>query len=217
MLYASGLFGVWMQAAVGSPVGWVGRTAQFLSGVYFLIAARAALRDAKASGVSVGAAIASFFRESELNYKTLVETLTDAIISTDAQGRILVWNRAAENMFGYVQGEAVGFTIEELAILPDFSKLKSNFAWAKHNITNSKHTRNLREEEKGRGISRGRFNFIQGDERRDRSNPDRQRHHRTKAGAGDVAGERGSAPAVLRIRYHWHRLLEMGRTYFRGQ
>ncbi len=130
MLYASGLFGVWMQTAVGSPVGWVGRTAQFLSGVYFLIAARAALRDAKASGVSVGAAIASFFRESELNYKTLVETLTDAIISTDAQGRILVWNRAAENMFGYVQGEAVGFTIEELAILPDFSKLKSNFAWA---------------------------------------------------------------------------------------
>jgi hypothetical protein len=32
------LFAVFFQRAVGSPIGWVGRTAQYMGGLYFIIA-----------------------------------------------------------------------------------------------------------------------------------------------------------------------------------
>jgi PAS domain S-box-containing protein len=37
-LIAVGLFAVFLQKAVGSPIGWAGRSAQYLSGIYFFIA-----------------------------------------------------------------------------------------------------------------------------------------------------------------------------------
>ena len=47
-------------------------------------------------------------RESEERYRAVVETAGDAIISWDAEDRIVAWNRAAEKMFGYTAGEAIG-------------------------------------------------------------------------------------------------------------
>ena len=44
----------------------------------------------------------------EDRYRALVEAATDAIVSADGQGRIVSWNRAAERMFGYPAGEALG-------------------------------------------------------------------------------------------------------------
>ncbi len=52
-------------------------------------------------------------KESEEQYRSLVQTADDAIISTDGQGNIVFWNRAAEGVFGYTTDEAIGksFTI----------------------------------------------------------------------------------------------------------
>ena len=47
-LIAVGLFGVMMQPSAGSLLGWTGRAAQFLSGVYMLIAAIASVRESRA-------------------------------------------------------------------------------------------------------------------------------------------------------------------------
>lgn len=56
-------------------------------------------------------------RESEEQFRRIAETASDAIISTDAQGRITFWNPGAERAFGYhaneVIGEPVGVLIPE--------------------------------------------------------------------------------------------------------
>jgi PAS domain S-box-containing protein len=47
-------------------------------------------------------------RESEERYRQVVETATDIIVSSDQQGRVVSWNSAAENAFGYSADEVIG-------------------------------------------------------------------------------------------------------------
>ena len=54
LLFAVGLFGVMIQSVAGSPLGWTGRVAQFLSGVYMLMAALASRRELGARGIAMG-------------------------------------------------------------------------------------------------------------------------------------------------------------------
>ena len=46
--------------------------------------------------------------ESEQNVRAIMNTAVDAIITTEAKGTILSFNPAAESMFGYEAGAAVG-------------------------------------------------------------------------------------------------------------
>ncbi len=117
-LIAAGLSAVFLQKAVGSPIGWTGRSTQYLGGIYFIIAVLTALRGARAKGIPLEKAIADFLRQAEEHYRALVETVPDAIISCDHEGRVLLWNSAAERMFGYSRGEAVGSLLIDL-IAPD--------------------------------------------------------------------------------------------------
>jgi PAS domain S-box-containing protein len=63
-------------------------------------------------------AVTSIFQEAEANYKALVETASDAIVSMDSGGRVLLWNRAAERLFEYGMKDAIGLPLKEL-IFPD--------------------------------------------------------------------------------------------------
>ena len=45
---------------------------------------------------------------SEARFRSVVETATDAIITTDAKGRILHWNAAAQQVYGYSARDAIG-------------------------------------------------------------------------------------------------------------
>ncbi len=47
-------------------------------------------------------------RESEERFSAVVQTAADAIISTDASGNIISWNRGAQNIFGYSEEEVLG-------------------------------------------------------------------------------------------------------------
>ncbi len=114
MLFGVGLFGVWVQREVGGPIGWTGRFAQFFSGIYFLNAALVAIHSAYARSISLSEAVAGFFRESELNLKNILETIADAVIPVDANGRILTWNSSARGIFGYSREEVVGFPITKI-------------------------------------------------------------------------------------------------------
>ncbi|HTI64956.1 MAG TPA: EAL domain-containing protein, partial [Gemmatimonadaceae bacterium] len=45
---------------------------------------------------------------SEAHFRSVVESATDAIFTADASGRIIFWNAAAQQVYGYTADEAVG-------------------------------------------------------------------------------------------------------------
>ncbi len=53
-------------------------------------------------------ALLESLKSSETRFRSVVETASDAIISADARGKIVFWNQAAENIFGYPAGEIIG-------------------------------------------------------------------------------------------------------------
>lgn len=56
-------------------------------------------------------------RRSEERYRLLVESSVDAIVGVDADMRIILWNQAAERMFGYPAEEMLGESV--LRIVPE--------------------------------------------------------------------------------------------------
>ena len=62
--------------------------------------------------VELGDIEAAFVNSSALS--ALVATSTDAILSYDLNGKIIIWNRAAERLYGYSDVEAVGQSLEIL-------------------------------------------------------------------------------------------------------
>ena len=57
-------------------------------------------------------------RKAEAWLRTLIETTQDALVSIDRQGRIVMFNPAAERMFGYSRAEIAGQKVNELMAEP---------------------------------------------------------------------------------------------------
>jgi PAS domain S-box-containing protein len=51
-------------------------------------------------------------RQGELRIAKLVDAVTDGVVTVDAEGRIVLCNRAAERIFGVPSGQAIGSPIE---------------------------------------------------------------------------------------------------------
>lgn len=113
---AIGLFAFLVQSAVGSPIGWVGRSANYFGGILSLIAVLSAGRVARHKSLSLEESISIFFSDAESSYKSLVEASSDAIVSFDQEGRIIGWNTSAGNMFGHTRKEAIGSSFFDLVI-----------------------------------------------------------------------------------------------------
>jgi two-component system, cell cycle sensor histidine kinase and response regulator CckA len=95
-LVAAGLFGVMLESVHGSALSWLGRAAQFLSGAYMLVAAHASVRESRAWGVPLEAAL----QDSESRYEALFASSLDAILVTADGGQIVTANPAARALFG---------------------------------------------------------------------------------------------------------------------
>ena len=117
---AVGLVAAIFIPALGSPVNWVSRVMQYIGAGFALVAIIVAGRLARDRGHSLEETLSRFFSNAEAGYKSLIETATDAIVVFDAADRVLVWNQAAEQMFGYSSREAIGSSFFALAI-PDES------------------------------------------------------------------------------------------------
>ena len=50
--------------------------------------------------------------KSYVDFQQLVASLGDAVVAADAGGAIVVWNPAAERLFGYTENEALGKSLD---------------------------------------------------------------------------------------------------------
>jgi PAS domain S-box-containing protein len=125
---AVGLVAALFIPALGSPVNWISRVMQYAGAGFALAAIIVAGRVARDRGLPLEETLSRFFSNAEAGYRSLVETATDAIVVFDSEDRVLVWNRAAETMFGYSSREAIGSSFFALAI-PEESAgvIKTNF------------------------------------------------------------------------------------------
>jgi PAS domain S-box-containing protein len=86
-LIAVGLSAVFLQKAVGSPIGWAGRSAQYLGGVYFLFAVLITYMEGR-------------LRISEEKLRSVLASSPDAITVTDLNGDILECSQSALDIHG---------------------------------------------------------------------------------------------------------------------
>ena len=56
----------------------------------------------------VNSHVREHLEESELRHRTMVQTATDAIVTVNQEGAMSLWNRSAEEMFGYSGDEMAG-------------------------------------------------------------------------------------------------------------
>jgi PAS domain S-box-containing protein len=69
-------------------------------------------------------------RRQEIELRSITCSATDAIILADGQGRVTFWNWAAENLFGYSQGEVLGGDLHRLLAPDDY--LESHVEGMRH-------------------------------------------------------------------------------------
>ena len=70
----------------------------------------------------------------DLGMGRLFESIRDAVIVADANtGTIVLWNPAAETIFGYSTAEALGMSVEEL--IPDYLKARHRAGMAGYRDT----------------------------------------------------------------------------------
>jgi PAS domain S-box-containing protein len=55
--------------------------------------------------------------QTTIDFAKLVNVIGDAVVISDAEGNITLWNPAAERMFGFVQSEALGQSLD--LIIPE--------------------------------------------------------------------------------------------------
>ncbi len=108
-LIATGLFGVLIITNVGSFLGWAGRAAQYLGGIYMLVAVFVAVRR---SG-EWDAALQVALKESQERYRTLTEATFEGIVISEDDVIVDV-NDQFCRMLGFAESEIIGKRVDEL-------------------------------------------------------------------------------------------------------
>ena len=115
-LTAISLTAFFIQSAVGSPIGWAGRFAQYLGGIYFLIAVIAAIRSAQARRISFDHIFTTFLSPAEEKFRALSEHSPDVIDRFDREIKHIYVNPAGLRLYGKPAGSLMGKTIEETGL-----------------------------------------------------------------------------------------------------
>jgi PAS domain S-box-containing protein len=118
LLFATGLLGVFFQRTVADAIGWTGRSAQYLSGVFLFLSVLQAYKAASLRQALVDEVLSEIFSRSRELYAALVETTSDAVIVIDGKESVLLWNSAAQEMFGYTMDEVSGKLLFNFIISP---------------------------------------------------------------------------------------------------
>ena len=109
--------GAFLQPALGSPMGWVARGSLYLAGIYFLVAAVSALREARTHGLAISDAIAEVFRQSERKISFIFGNMTDCYFELDREWRFIRINDQGLAFFRRNREEFIGRLF--LDVLPE--------------------------------------------------------------------------------------------------
>jgi PAS domain S-box-containing protein len=109
MMIAIGLFGVLIISHVGSPLGWSGRAAQYVGGIYMIVAVLVGARKNGEWDASLQAAL----KESQERYRMLVEATFEGIVISEEEVIVDV-NEQFCRMLGYTESELIGKPISDL-------------------------------------------------------------------------------------------------------
>lgn len=116
---------VFAAAALGSVVIWAVTKDIHIGPAEY--AARAAVYFPVAIGIGWIAARLRVAEETiesrEQRLRTVVESSTDALVTMDADGRILAWNPVAQRMFGWEAHEVIGKDLAEVTMPPRIQEL----------------------------------------------------------------------------------------------
>jgi PAS domain S-box-containing protein len=143
-LLVIGIAGIYVQSAVGSHVGWVGRCAQYLAGIYFIASVLSAKRDAQIEGVSLNEAIAELFLTPGFHWQEILKTALNGFWIADTKGRFLEVNEACCRILGYTRRELLSMTIGDVEAVEPPSRVLHHIEALKEKQTDhfiSKHRR----------------------------------------------------------------------------
>jgi len=94
-------------------------------------------------------------QESEEHFRSVADYASDAIITTDAKGTIVFWNKAAETIFGYSAKETIGKSVTFL--IPHWGRRKHQKAL--HQITSVRKSRLAEKPFEFMGLRKDRSEF----------------------------------------------------------
>jgi PAS domain S-box-containing protein len=128
LLIATGIFGIMVQPAYSSLVGWAGRIAQYIGSFYMLIAAVAALRESGSWQVSIEKQLI----QARQDYLNLLDLAADGILvyepkDDECEGRLLQVNFALCQMLGYDANELLSMTPADILAPVDRSSVFNHF------------------------------------------------------------------------------------------
>src|SRR5206468_5450138 len=95
-------------------------------------------------------------RASEARKAAILETALDAVITMDPEGRIVEFNRAAEEMFGYERADITGRTVAD-TIVPDSVREAHHRGLARYLVTGEASVIGKRVEMVGRRADASEF------------------------------------------------------------
>jgi PAS domain S-box-containing protein len=114
LLIGLGMIAFLLEVAPGTPLNWAGRISQLLGGLYLFVAALINLLEARGKKTSVAETLTSFFQNPEKNYELVADASRDALITCNSEGKVLLWNTAAVDIFGYSRDEVSGLSLSSL-------------------------------------------------------------------------------------------------------
>lgn len=120
-LLSIGLLSVMLQLRLGDFLNWTGRTAQFLGGIYMIIAAITLVKETSVWERSIEFELnrkrqvaETALRKSEGRYQQIVELAGEGIVITDGKFVITEWNKEAEKLYGWTAKEVEGKNSHEI-------------------------------------------------------------------------------------------------------
>lgn len=122
-LLAMSLLGTWFETVEGGVLGWTARAAQYLGGLYLLIAGIAAVRDARGWRTSLAEAL----RASQQRYSAFAAATFEGIVESRA-GRIVACNEQFAQMAGWTVPGLLGKEITDLVAPEDRTRVSANIA-----------------------------------------------------------------------------------------